>query len=109
MVKVFTSNIRYKGNKPVLDITVKSGDKVFAPSWEMVISMMRGKLSWNEYERLYHERMRRSWVVSKDRWKDVLSWDEVVLVCYCRDDMFCHRRLLKKYLVACGAIDGGEI
>jgi uncharacterized protein YeaO (DUF488 family) len=109
MLKIFTSRIGYKGNKRVLDITVKSGDKTFAPTWDMVMGLKRGKLSWSEYERLYHERMRKSWVENRARWKEVLSWDEVVLVCYCRDLRFCHRRLLKNYLVACGAIDGGEI
>jgi len=107
MLKVFTSRIGYKGSKRVLDITVKSADKAFAPTWDMVMGFKRGSLSWSEYEDRYHAMMRKSWVISKARWKEVLGWDEVVLVCYCKDDRFCHRRLLKQYFVACGGVDGG--
>nr|MBC8236091.1 DUF1273 family protein [bacterium] len=109
MLKVYTSQIGSSGDLPALDITVKSGDKVFAPTWDMVMSFKRGQLSWQEYEDSYYAMMRRSWVENKLRWQEVLAMGEVVLTCYCRGDEQCHRRLLKEMLVMCGAEDGGEI
>lgn len=40
-MKVFTSQYKYKG-KNRFDITVKSGDKTFAPTWEMVMGYKKG-------------------------------------------------------------------
>ena len=44
--------------------------------------------------------MRRSYAQNTARWLEVLALDEVTLVCYCRDDNECHRRLLAQMLVA---------
>ena len=40
-MKIYTSRIGTEG----LDITVKSGDKVFAPSWEIVLGLKDGKIT----------------------------------------------------------------
>ena len=107
---VFSSNIRrYDGSGPVLDITVKSGDEVFAPTTDMVKYLKAGRLNWESYEAMYHHRMRNSYRENRERWDEVLAMDEVVLVCYCETDDHCHRRLLREYLVKCGARDGGEL
>jgi len=109
-MKVYSGKIgKDYGNKRVLDISVKSGDWVFSPSWDMVMGFKRGELSWSEYEGRYHEMMRNSFLQFRKRWDEVLGWDEVVLVCYCSSDKWCHRRLLKDYLVKCGGSDGGEV
>lgn len=106
---VKTSNINHYQGENALDITVKSGDKTFAPTWDMVYYLKEDRLSWEQYEEMYHYRMKDSYKASKEKWKEILAMDEVVLVCYCKDDKYCHRRLLREYLVKCGAEDGGEI
>ena len=99
---VKTSNMSHKGPNR-LDITVKSGDKVFAPTRDMVKYLKADRLSWESYEAMYHYRMRKSYREHRARWDEVLAMDEVVLVCYCETDDHCHRRLLAEYLVKCGA------
>ena len=98
-MKIHTATVRYAGQGR-LDITVKSGDRAFAPTWEMVMGFKNGSISWEEYERQYTALMRRSYAQNTARWLAVLALDEVTLVCYCRDDNECHRRLLATMLAA---------
>ena len=44
-----------------LDITVKSGDKAFAPTWKMVMGSKQGKITDEEYTHQYTELMRKSY------------------------------------------------
>ena len=92
-----------------LDITVKSGDKAFAPNWTMVMGSKQCKISDDEYTRQYTELMRQSYTQNRQRWDEVLNLDEVILACYCKADSFCHRYLLKDMLVKCGTEYVGEI
>lgn len=92
-----------------LDITVKSGDKAFAPTWKMVMKHKEGKITDDEYTSLYTDMMRKSYKENRGRWDEVLSMDEVILACYCKADSFCHRYLLKDMLVKCGVEYIGEI
>ena len=114
---VGTSRIGYKG-KDRLDITVGSGwgwGRVFAPSWDLVWGYKSGKLSFQEYEKGYLEKMRRVWV--EDRWafRNLFKMGKVTLVCYCRSDEHCHRRLLREIVVKIGRkysieiVDLGEL
>ena len=48
MKTVWTAQYQYKGPDR-LDITVKTGIKAFAPTWEMVMKSKQGKLSEEEY------------------------------------------------------------
>ncbi len=98
-MKIHTSTVRYAGQDR-LDITVKSGDQAFAPTWDMVMGFKNGTISWEEYERQYTALMRQSYAQNTARWLAVLALDEVTLVCYCRDDQECHRRLLAAMLAA---------
>lgn len=95
-----TSNMSYEGPNR-LDITAKSGDRVFSPTWDMVKYFKAERLSWESYEAMYHHRMRNSYKENRARWNEVLAMDEVVLVCHCKTDKYCHRRLLAKYLGKC--------
>lgn len=89
-----------------LDTTVKSGDKVFAPTWKMVMGVKEGKISKEEYTQEYYEMMRKSYRINRQRWDEVLGMEEVILGCYCRAEEFCHRDLLRDMLVKCGGVDG---
>ena len=126
----------YKGSDK-LDITVKSGrgiGKELAPSWELVRGFksvrcahrrpvrtgsrdlrLTGKLSWDEYEAGYLEMLRKVWVEKRWVFRRLFRMGRVTFVCYCRDDRFCHRRLLREVLVKIGkkygieVVDGGEL
>ena len=107
-MKVYTSSMRC-GDRDRLNITVKSGVQAFAPSWDMVMGYKKGLLSEKQYEKLYLERMRRSYVANRAIWNEILKRDRVVFVCFCRKGEFCHRVLLAKIFEKLGAEYGGEI
>ncbi|MCL6477087.1 MAG: hypothetical protein K6T65_01600 [Peptococcaceae bacterium] len=112
VLKVFTAQYGYRG-KDRLDITVKSGDKTFAPTWDIVMAYKAGKITQEEYTAMYYALMRQSYRKNRQRWEEVLSMDRVVLVCFCRAGDFCHRLLLAQVLQKlgaeyCGEIKGGE-
>lgn len=92
-----------------LDITVKSGDKTFAPTWEMVMGVKRSRMTEEDYTQEYYAMMRESYRNNRQRWDEVLNMEEVILACYCWPDSFCHRYLLKDMLVKCGAEYRGEV
>jgi uncharacterized protein YeaO (DUF488 family) len=93
-LKVYTSNINYKG-KDRLDITVKTGDLDFAPTWDMVMGHKNGTMTDGEYTRRYMDILRISYDKAHDKWLDILSRDEVTFVCYCKTGkLFCHRKIL---------------
>jgi uncharacterized protein YeaO (DUF488 family) len=96
-------------NHSYLDITVKSGERAFAPTWTMVMGVKQGRISEDEYIREYYALMRESYRQNRQRWDEILRMDAVILACYCRADTFCHRYLLKDMLVKCGAEYIGEI
>ena len=112
---VCTSTIRYFGPDR-LDITVKSGVKSFAPTWDMVMKHKRGEISDTQYTDRYLRMMRTSYLDNKNGdWSAILNRRRVVLCCYCAPGNFCHRHLLKDILRdLCRVkniefVDGGEI
>jgi len=115
MLKIYTiqvsvaRSLKLTKDPRYLDITVKSGDKAFAPTWKMVMGTREGRISQEEYTRQYYDLMRQSYRQNKGRWDEILAADEVILACYCRADSFCHRYLLKDMLVKLGAVYVREI
>lgn len=107
MLKVYTSQYRYSG-KDRLDITVKAGNKAFAPTWDMVTSLKDGSLSQEEYQKKYKKLMITSYNKNRSEWDELLSKNEVTLVCFCAKGEFCHRLLLSKLLIKLGAEYRGE-
>ena len=109
MLKIYTIQISVAkklgltGDPRYLDITVKSGDKAFAPTWKMVMGSKEGKISEEEYTKHYLELMRESYQKNRKRWDEILTMDEIILACYCGAGSFCHRYLLRDILVKCGA------
>ena len=92
-----------------LDITVKSGDEAFAPTWKMVMGSKEEKISESQYTEMYYELMRESYRTNQSKWKQILAQKEIILACYCPADSFCHRYLLKDMMLKCGAIYAGEV
>lgn len=86
-------------NIPYIDTTVKSGDKVFAPSWEIVSRHKAGTLDDRGYTEVYKHLMRESYGNNRSRWLEVARMPQVCFLCYCpactlERKVFCHRYLL---------------
>jgi len=103
-LRIFTGQISkpYSDMVFVLDITVKSGDKTFAPTWGMVIGYKQKSLSSADYTSRYEQMMAKSRHDNHDRWHEVIDRGAasggLMLVCYCPKGQFCHRHLLKGYV-----------
>ena len=106
-LKIWTSTqSASKGkNWPVLDITARGKSNrtsglgaLFAPDWSYVRACQTGKITDEQYTKKYHQDMLASYHANKAAWLEVLNKAELVLVCFCRPDKFCHRHLLVKYL-----------
>jgi len=107
-LEVYTAQYRYSGPNR-LDITVKTGNPVFAPTWDMVKAFKAGALSEEKYTGQYIQLMRDSYRENKKEWLDLLDRERVVLVCFCKSGEFCHRILLANILTKLGAKYCGEI
>lgn len=92
----------------VLDITVKSGDPVFAPTWDIVRGVKSGHITPAEYTRVYTQLMRDSYKANCGRWNEVLTKEAVALMCYCPDGAFCHRHVLADIFGKCASHYGLE-
>ena len=107
-MEVYTAHYSYIGSDR-LDITVKTGKKTFAPTWEMVMKTKKGLMSQEEYTHKYTELMRISYRENRQEWEELLARNRVVLVCFCPAGAFCHRALLAEMLEKLGAKYMGEI
>ena len=107
-MKVYTSQYKYNGNNR-LDVTVKTGFNLLAPTWDMVMGYKSGEITKDKYTELYYNKMRLSYTNNRSFWDQLLKRNEVVLVCFCKVGDFCHRLLLADILVKLGAEYLGEI
>lgn len=83
---------------PLMDTTVKSGDKRLAPTWAMVLGIKRGILSKADYAAQYRELLEASYQAHPKFWQILLASDSIAFGCYCKPGQFCHRYLLVKFL-----------
>jgi hypothetical protein len=104
-VRITTAHISHKptSDELVINVTVKSGLQMFAPTWRMVEGYLGGAMSKEQYTKLYLKMMEESWTKHQHRWETIitkaaLEGRVIVLTCYCRKGAFCHRHLLKKIL-----------
>lgn len=81
-----------------LDTTVKTGNKLFAPTWDIVMGIKEGKITEEEYTQRYYQLMRESYKQHKAEWLALFQHKVVILACYCADGAFCHRHLLANIL-----------
>jgi uncharacterized protein YeaO (DUF488 family) len=96
---------KYKGPDAV-DITVKTGDRIFSPTWALVMASKEGRIDWETYTEQYLELMRDSWRKNPDAWHAMLRRGTVTLLCYCRAGENCHRYLLAEFLRELGGKEG---
>lgn len=107
-LKVYTSTVSYLGPDK-LDITVKSGDRAFAPTWGMVHGLKHRLLKQETYTHQYKQLMEDSLRKNVTAWSNLFSRESVVLCCYCPPGKFCHRRILAGILERMGCQIIGEI
>jgi uncharacterized protein YeaO (DUF488 family) len=108
---LYTARIgSYKG-QDVLDITAKSGEPAFAPTWELVMDWKEGRITWQQYTDRYRTLMLDSYGRDPQRWLDLLRRDTLTLMCYCRADEehHCHRYLLAEFLARLGKRTGTTV
>jgi uncharacterized protein YeaO (DUF488 family) len=103
---LYTAQIgKYKG-PDAYDVTVKSGDINFAPTWDMVKAWKAGEITWENYSQRYRELMLRSYKRNQRAWQEILEKGVLTLLCYCRADDHCHRYLLADFLSKLGEKSG---
>jgi len=117
MLTLWTAPMGYAGADR-LDITRKSGDPVFAPSWNILgpaLALRRAAETTAQVNAAYREaylgEMRQSYARSRARWHALLSMPEATLVCYCARPSHashCHRLVLAWLLCQLGATYRGE-
>lgn len=87
-----------------IDTTIKSGNKLFSPTWEMVNDVKSNKITPDEYTKLYYQMMRISYRQHQTEWDKLFTHHKNtprILACYCKPYTFCHRHLLKDILMKC--------
>ena len=89
-----------KAGIPVLNTTIKCGEKVFAPTWEIVLAVKSKAITEEEYTTRYTNLMRYSFSVNRERWFEVANMPVVAIACMCKEGKFCHRHLLVKMFEA---------
>ena len=85
----------------VFNITVKNGNRHFAPTWKLLKSYKespRGEDDIVAYKKEYRKLMNISVRRFTEEWEELCSRDILVIGCYCPDGDFCHRYELVKYL-----------
>ncbi|AEH03597.1 hypothetical protein AVT69_gp172 [Pseudomonas phage PhiPA3] len=96
---------------PMLDTTVKSGEGMLAPTWNMVMGHKAGTVSDQEYEELYFQLLGDRYHAYPEYFEWLLAHDRLALGCYCKAGNFCHRLLIVKFLkqISDEVEDCGEI
>jgi uncharacterized protein YeaO (DUF488 family) len=108
-VQLSNSKLANQLGVPVIDITVKSGNRAFAPTWDMVLDVKSGKITPNEYTSRYIGMMDESRLANPEEWKVLMSTPSVALGCYCKPGEFCHRHLLSTYMANLAIAEGNEV
>jgi len=108
---IYTSTMNYHGIDR-LDVTVKSAaptEQCFTPTWDIVMGYKNKRISWpeyvTEYYRILNERVAynlRHIRSSVDGLCYQAFFNDITLVCFCKNPARCHRSLLAHWLVANG-------
>lgn len=81
------------------DITVRSGDAIFAPEPSVLWAYKAGEVEEDEYTRLYYNKLRDASTVSPEAFRSFLERPGPIAVgCYCRAGAYCHRHLFIKFM-----------
>ena len=106
---IYTAQIgKYKG-PDAYDVTVKSGNINFVPTWDIVQAWKSGEINWETYTLRYRELMLSSYKRNQRAWHEILEKGVLTLLCYCRAGDHCHRYLLADFLVKLGEKTGVNV
>lgn len=116
MGDIWTARISSK-DKDTFNITRKSGNLSFAPTWDLVRTMQSIRLAGREaselefqaYRRAYLKEMNVSYKRDPMPWVALLAKKRVVLTCYCVRVDRCHRTILAQILGKMGGNLCGEL
>lgn len=89
----------------LLDITVQSGIKAFAPDWDFLQAYKKGEIGEDEYTREYLDKM--EWTKGNSylpfnysngrpavkTWDHLSMYPKVAYACFCPAGCFCHRHI----------------
>lgn len=114
--EVWTARISTK-DPDAFNVTRKSGDPIFAPSWALLRTALdirrsgreQSEEEWKSYARTYLSEMQRSYATNRPAWGALLGRPRAVLTCYCTNPERCHRKLLGLVLARLGALYKGEL
>jgi len=110
MLKRLETEDEYKNRDPrLVDITAGSMTPTWSPSLSMVKNYKAGTITWEEYTKMFYQKMRKSYIKNRLDWDMLLGRDTAILGCYCHKNSNCHRFLLAEILQKLGAIYEGEI
>lgn len=83
-----------------IDITVKSGDKRFAPYDEVLWAYKRGEVSDEEYAEIYRSKLTKLLHSDPKAIEDLLTaeGEARAVMCYCTAGKFCHRHIWMEFM-----------
>jgi len=83
----------------LIDITVKSGLRVFAPEDAVLWAYKRGEVSDEDYTELYLKRLQEQFRASPEVFEQFLMNEgPVAVACYCAAGKFCHRHVFVPFI-----------
>lgn len=74
------------------------------PSSDLLRAIKTGDIDWEDFEYYFKEEMKKDPMLTALRqlYKRLKSGEDIILVCYEKDYMFCHRRLIGEFLAQFG-------
>ena len=85
----------------LVDVTLKSGDKTFAPDADTLYGYKNSNKTVDDvavYCVKFRDLMNLSYRKNPEAWEALCRKEEVAIACYCRAGNFCHRTILVEYL-----------
>lgn len=79
-----------------IDITVKSGNLLFAPDWDFLMAYKnsdKGPEAEAAYTAAYVAKLNRGYRENPQAFLDLFQHEALVVMCYCPEGVFCHRHL----------------
>lgn len=91
------------------DITVKTGDQDFSPTWNMLKALRSGEMTEAQYAEKYNSSI--DWVKENkpEVWAKFLGTKNMAIGCYCTPGAFCHRLLFVDHLIRYLCEQGKEV
>jgi uncharacterized protein YeaO (DUF488 family) len=102
---LYTSQFNYNGEYKRLDITAASKDpigSIFAPNWDLVLKYKQGQSTQEQYIYGYNQIINNQFINNKqifDQVANIIFKSNIVFVCYCPANAFCHRLILKDMFI----------